>query len=147
MFNGGYSFVEYQWYKNDEIIEGENLSYYYLQDGEVFNSNDCYHLVLKRKDDGVVMQTCKICPSVDSAVDDALDNVLLQTNMFSKNQRVIMGESIGGNVYIYTITGQLLSKYVGEDNNLYFITPSWSGIYIVHVVINDYSVSYKIHVK
>ena len=147
VFNGGYSFVEYQWYKNDEIIEGENLSYYYLKDGEVFNSNDCYHLLLKRKADGVVMQTCKICPSVNTNIDDVLGNKLLQTNLFPKDQRVIISESIGGNVYIYTIAGQLLSKYVGEDNNLYFITPSWSGIYIVHIVINDYSVSYKIHVK
>lgn len=146
-FNGGYSFEEYQWYKNDEIIEGENLSYYYLKDGEFFNSNNCYHLVLKRKDDGVVMPTCKICPGVETRVDYASGDVLLPTSLLHKNQRVVIGELTEGNVSVYTSTGQLLSSYAAEDGNLYFIAPSYSGIYIVYIVIKDYSISYKIQVR
>ena len=45
-------------------------SYLFLPEGEVFGENDCYFIVVKRKDDGVVMRTCEICPGVTTAIDD-----------------------------------------------------------------------------
>ena len=43
-YNGGYSFVEnaYRWYKNDELLVGDTLSFVYLGDDEVFRTSRSY---------------------------------------------------------------------------------------------------------
>ena len=81
--NGGYEFEdEYQWYKNEVLIEGEQKSFLYLPEGEVFGDNDCYYLVVKRKDDGVVMRTCEICPGVTTSINDVFNSDVVNCFVF-----------------------------------------------------------------
>ena len=129
--NGGYEFEdEYQWYKNDVLIEGEEKSYLFLPEGEVFGENDCYFIVVKRKDDGVVMRTCEICPGVTTAIDDVFlsDKELLQYSLFQPGQRIDIDNISGGYVKIYTFAGQLLYSYnISLDGkDILPVKPAWA---------------------
>lgn len=148
--NGGYSFVEseYQWYKNNEILLDDTLSYLYLGIGEEFAVDDCYYLELMRKDDGVVMRTCEICPGMDTDIDDvyALDE-LLPITLFAKNQRIVIDNLEEGVVGIFTLTGQLVNEYHVKEFDSMIVAPSQAGTYVLRVITSDYTVGYKIQVK
>ncbi|GEM_PF-4394251 len=71
IYNGGYTFSDYQWYLNDEPIIGQKREYLYWPDSlalnykDDINGNNCtneYRLLLTREDDGVAQFTCPICP-------------------------------------------------------------------------------------
>ncbi len=71
IYNGGYTFSDYQWYLNDEPIIGQKREYLYWPDSLALNYKDdingsnCtneYRLLLTREDDGVAQFTCPICP-------------------------------------------------------------------------------------
>ena len=149
-FNGGYSFVSYQWYKNDEKIEGETNPYLYLRDGETFREGDCYYLELERADDGVVMPTCKICPGDEATW---VDNVsygddLLKMTLLDKSQRVYIDGLFEGRILVYSITGLLLDEFYIDEDTPYFVAPNMAGVYLLYFVDIDQSVySYKIQVR
>ena len=148
--NGGYSFVEdkYRWYKNDSLLVNDSLSYIYLGEGNTFAKGDCYYLVVTRKDDGVVMRSCEICPDASTAVEDIFDHKeFLLITLFEKNQRIVIENLTEGMVGIYTLTGQLLDTYHITEDNIEVVAPSQSGIYILRVVSPNYSISYKIQVR
>lgn len=147
-YNGGYSFVEYQWYKNDTLLEGETDAYLYFRNGEVFQENDCFYLVLKREDDGVVMPTCKICPGVRTNIDDVfvIENILPIT-LFRCNQEIEFGNISNAEVAIYTPTGQLVNTCVLTSDNSRIFAPSIPGMYFLRISIENYTKSYKIHVR
>ena len=148
--NGGYEFEdEYQWYKNDVLIEGEEKSYLFLSEGEVFGENDCYFLVLKRKDDGVVMRTCEICPGVTTAIDDVFlsDKELLQYSLFQPGQRIDIDNISDGYVKIYTFAGQLLYSYNISLDGKDIFAPQQSGLYLLQIISDFDSKTYRIKVK
>ena len=146
--NGGYTFVSYQWYKNGEPLEGETESFLYLGDGEFFNSEDCYYLMLTRADDGVVLPTCEVCPGLDTSIENVLaDNDLLDFTIFDRAQRVYLDKDFIGQIFIYSLTGQLLNTYEIDENTPYFVSPNQMGVYMVHFVSQNYNVGYKIVVR
>ena len=108
---GGYEFDEYRWFRDGVLIPDENNAFYYLNGG-VFGS-ECYYLEVRRKDDGVVMRTCEICPGETTAIDDVFlsDKELLQYSLFQPGQRINIDNISVGYVKIYTFTGQLLYSY------------------------------------
>ena len=149
--NGGYLFVdgEYRWFKNGEELIGENQSYYYLPDGESFNPDDCFYMIVKRADDGVVMQTCEICPGGRTFVDDVLveDGVYLGNTILEPSQRIKIENFNNGYVNIYTVSGQLVysCKVLSEDTDIY--APQQSGVYMLQIVTNNDMKVYKIKIK
>ena len=149
--NGGYLFVdgEYRWFKNGEELIGENQSYYYLPDGESFNPDDCFYMIVKRADDGVVMQTCEICPGGRTFVDDVLveDGVYLGNTILEPSQRIKIENFNNGYVNIYTVSGQLVysCKVLSEDTDIY--APQQSGVYMLQIVTNNDLKVYKIKIK
>ena len=147
--NGGYTFVDnkYRWYKNNELLPNDSSSYIYLGDDE-FAASDCYYLEVTRKDDGVVMRSCEICPGGGTAVEDVFDRKdFLPITLFEKGQRIVIENLNEGVVGIYTLTGQLLDMYNITADNSSVVAPSKSGTYILRVVAPDYSISYKIQVR
>ena len=149
--NGGYSFVdgEYRWFKNGEELLGENKSYYYLPDGESFNPDDCFYMIVKREDDGVVMQTCEICPGGRTLVDDVLfdDGVYIENTLLEPSQRIKIENFYNGYVNIYTISGQLVysCRVLSEDTYIY--APQQSGVYMLQIVTNNDLKVYKIKIQ
>ena len=147
--NGGYEFVngEYSWYKNGELVEGKNEAFLYLGDGVQFAEGDCYYLVVKRVDDGVVMQSCEICPTTTPVEDVLIPNDILPITLFDKNQSIVIDNLTEGYAYLYSVTGQLISNYKITSDESMIEAPSNSGTYILRVVTDDYSISYKIRVR
>ena len=148
--NGGYEFEdEYQWYKNDTLIVGEEESFLYLPNGEVFGEDDCYYLVVKRKDDGVVMRTCEVCPGVTTPIDNVFlsDKMSLQYSLFHSGQRINIDNFSEGYVKIYTFTGQLLCLYNITSDSKDIFAPQETGFYLLRVISNFDSKTYKIKVK
>jgi hypothetical protein len=148
-FNGGYTFVSYQWYKNDEIMEGETSPYLYLREGETFSPGDCYYLELERADDGVVMPTCPICPGDEgTAVDDLLDGTdLLKMTLLDKSQRVYIEGLFEGRIFVYSITGQLLDEFYVDEDTPYFVSPNAAGVYLLHFVDANRAISYSYKIQ
>lgn len=148
--NGGYSFEgEYEWYKNDLLIEGETNPFLYLSDGETFAPNDCYYVVLTRADDGVAMRSCEICPGVGTSIDDvfASDGVVIQNSLLSSGERIYIDNFDNGYVNIYTLMGQLLYSYEVSSTDSMVFAPEESGFYLLHIVGNTEQKVYKIKVK
>ena len=146
--NGGYKFEDqYQWYKNNVLIEGEEKAFLYLPEGETFGENDCYYLVAKRQDDGVVMRTCEICPGINTPIDNIYisDKTALQSSLFQSGQRITIDNLGEGYVKIYTFTGQLLKSYNlsnGED----IFAPQETGFYLLQISTSVDIKVYKIKV-
>jgi hypothetical protein len=149
--NGGYEFIEetYQWYKNGEILEGETKSYFYLPEGESFVAGDCYHLVVKRQDDGVELPTCEICPSAQTPVDNIYfaESPSLVSTMFTSGEKVYFENFESGIVNIYTVAGQLLSSQKVYSGNMDVFVPTEAGVYILQMITKENLSVYKIKVK
>lgn len=147
--NGGYSFVEgeYKWFRNNELLGNDTLSYLYLGDGVEFVEGDCYYLEVRRVDDGVVMRSCEICPTKTPIEDVLASEDILPITLFEKNQSIVINDLLEGHAAIYSLTGQLVSSYKITPDMSMIAAPSYSGTYILRIVTNDYSISYKIRVK
>lgn len=56
-YNGGYTWTTYQWYRNGQLIEGEDASYLIVSEDDLGAQ---YTAVLTRVSDGVTVATCPI---------------------------------------------------------------------------------------
>ncbi len=146
-YNGGYTFLSYQWYKNDKLLEGEINSFLYLKSGEVFAEDDCYYLSLIRADDGVQMRTCEICPGVGTDIDDVMINDLLLPTVFKQGQRVVFDDFGNGVVNVYSLSGQLINHFNILDLETEIVMPQHSGFYLLQIVTSEFNQIYKIQVK
>ena len=147
--NGGYSFVdgEYEWYENGELVDMEGRAYFYLPDGQFFETGDCYYMKAKRIDDGVIMRTCEICPGEKTPIVDIHDSEwLLQTTIVEKGGFILLKGVDSGIVNIYNFTGQLISSSRITYNNQ-IIAPYEVGFYIVEIREENRSYVYKIWIK
>ena len=149
-YNGGYSFVEneYRWYKNNELLVDDTLSYVYLGDNVTFNGSDCYYLEVKRKDDGVVMRTCEICPEMSTGFDDVVgDEELIKNTMLEKGGLILFDSLKEGYVNIYSYSGLLISSHGVDSEDAKIVAPNESGFYILQILTGDKNYVYKIWVR
>lgn len=130
--NGGYEFDAYEWYREDELLEGENQAYYYLQGGTF--GGECYYLRARRVDDGVWMRTCEICPSGRTPVDEVYSEGAYVVNTIVKvGESIVVANADQAIANIYTMTGQLLeTKHITSDTGelKVALTP---GIYMLQI--------------
>jgi hypothetical protein len=144
--NGGYTFVDnkYRWYKNNELLVDDTLSYVYLGDNVTFNGSDCYYLEVKRKDDGVVMRTCEICPEMSTGFDDVVgDEELIKNTMLEKGGLILFDSLKEGYVNIYSYSGLLISSHGVDSEDAKIVAPNESGFYILQILTGDKNYVYK----
>ena len=130
--NGGYDFDMYRWYRNGELIPGEEKAFYYLEGG-VFGG-ECYYLEVRRVDDNVIMRTCEICPGSGTPVDDvyATDPYVVNT-IVKSGESVVIANVDQAIVNLYTVTGQLLeTQIIANQGDLVKLTTT-PGIYLLQV--------------
>lgn len=130
--NGGYEFDEYKWFRDGILIPNEDKAFYYL-DGGTFGS-ECYYLEVKRKDDGVVMRTCEICPGDGTPVDNIYSSVPYVVNTIVKaGEAIVIANVNQAVVNLYTITGQLVEtqhiEYDGDAIDMVVLP----GVYLLQV--------------
>ena len=130
--NGGYEFDEYRWFRDGVLIPDENNAFYYLNGG-VFGS-ECYYLEVRRKDDGVVMRTCEICPGSGTPVDDIYTSEPYVVNTIVRSgEFVIIANITQADVSLYTTTGQLVdTQRIVSQSDLVKLTSS-PGVYLLQI--------------
>ena len=128
-WNGGYDFVEYQWFLNGVQIEGQNSSNLYLSDGLDFTGS--YHARITRAD-GVAVNTCPVTPTEYPVSDiTVVPTVTFTGGTFS------VKSSVDGVARIWTMTGMLVSQtdIVGGQTDI--AAPSADGVYIMEFRMAD----------
>ena len=145
--NGGFDFSDYEWYRNGVKVEGDSVSFLYLGDGESFTEGDCYYLVLTRSDDGVVMRTCELCPTLTSVDKIEASGIDVSSTLLNKGQLISIENLDKGQVNIYSLTGLLVDSYDVMSEFIEIVAPQQSGFYLLQIVSPEYNVVYKIYVK
>ncbi len=127
-YNGGYNLTKYQWYKNGEPITGETKSYLYVPAGLEIGAS--YNVELTRVGEDYAIFTCPIVAKPYTA------NITPNFVGGASPVRVYdIGE--GADVYIYNVTGMMVSRQRITPESPEYIAPQASGIYIVKFVMDS----------
>ncbi len=129
-YNGGYEFSTYQWYKNDEPIDGETASYLYASDG--LDQAAEYRVELTRSDDGMTVSTCPVVPY-------AVDNVTLTlaSSVVPEGGEVQVLSAHGGMASLYSLSGVLLSRQPLAEGTTSLTAPTQAGYYLLRVELDN----------
>ncbi len=128
-YNGGFEFTEYQWYKNDEEIDGQTTSILYVE-GVNLDSKAEYRVKLKRRSDGVEEMTCAIVPTV-------YDDGELDFNVNFISSKGTITSSMAGDAKLYTVSGILLDTFCVEEGETVVDAPEVSGVYVLSVTLEN----------
>ena len=128
-YNGGYTFIDYQWYKNGEPIHGEKGAslHQYLD-------STAYYYALLTRDDGLVMRTCDYRPNLKLGLPEfptlvrVLQNVYVANTTYSAPIETIT---------IYSELGQYVSTTRLVDGEGNVVMPGIEGNYIVKIETID----------
>lgn len=146
IYNGGYTFSAYQWYRNGTPIAEEVGSYYYNKDaagnGTPFNKTDRYSVLLTRNDDGVEVFSCDICPGdfinlSSKAVTSGAPSEVIPVRELSES----------GTATFWNTTGRIESIQAVSADNAQVQLPSQQGIYILQITAGSEQERYKVVVR
>lgn len=126
-YNGGYDFVAYQWYKNNELIDGATSSILY-QDLDF----DAEYSVLLTREDGVKEMTCALKPI---RFDDSKESIVV----FSSNSssQVVVKASESAHVRVWSTMGVLIGEYPIDKGENAFVLDRQVGVYLLEFVFED----------
>ncbi len=128
VYNGGYDFVAYQWYKNNEPIEGATSSILY----ETLDVNSTYSVMLTRED-GVKEMVCAITP-IQFDTESYNDKVVI-TQIPSSEVKVETSQS--AQVRIWSTVGVLIGEYFVNEGESVFTLTKDSRVYIFEFVFEN----------
>ncbi len=127
-YNGGYEFVAYQWYKNNEPIDGATSSILY---GDL--DFDAEYSVMLTREDGVKEMVCAVKPiRFDNVRGDAV--VVFAAN---ESSRVNVKVAESAQVRVWSSVGVLVGEYfIDEGENVLNLGDN-SGLYIFEFIFED----------
>lgn len=138
--NYGDDFDQFQWYRNNVAISGETNSYIYLGEGNTFNGNDEYYVLLRRTSDGKTFRTCPIVPQIKTS-----NNFAVYPSPAKGGQTVqIQGISEDASISIIDITGEKVHIQRISEDNMSFIAPNKQGLYIINIDTKEQSMRLKL---
>ena len=103
--------------------------------------------MLTRSDDGVVMRTCELCPTLTSVDKVEASGIDISSTLLNKGQLISIENLDKGQVNIYSLTGLLVDSYDVMSEFIEIVAPQQSGFYLLQIVSPEYNVVYKIYVK
>ena len=129
-YNGGYEFSGYQWYRNDEPIDGETASYLYVSSG--LDQAAEYRVELTRSDDGMTVSTCPVVPY-------AADNVTLKlaSSIVPEGGEVLVSSAHSGTASLYSLSGVLLNRQTLTGGTTSLTAPTQAGYYLLRVELDN----------
>ncbi len=133
-YNGGYTFTDYQWYKNGSVIEGATKSYLYLTNGKLDTSAE-YNVKITRTSDGVTLFTCPVVPTVHT-------DVAVYPTLISKASRVIVKIDGTGTARLLNISGLPVKEQKLHSGENMLDAPNVIGTYLL-LIINEKGESRK----
>lgn len=124
-YNGGYDFVSFQWYKNNEPIKDENKSYLSqpLEMGEMYSA-------MLEDVNGLKLMTCPIIATHQ-------EELYLYPSLAEPKQLIHIRTSLPATIEMYNLTGTQLYKAEYEPGENMLEAPNTSGVYIVKVIYHD----------
>ncbi|MCL2596150.1 MAG: hypothetical protein FWD66_00495 [Paludibacter sp.] len=132
IFNGGYEFSNYEWYKDGEMIAGANDNFLYVgANGDQLDFNAEYRARPTRLDDGVQIFTCGKKPIY-------VENINVIPNMIQMNNQIIVNNlNQKAMVTIWNIMGMRTGQYQISKENNSFPAPVVAGTYAVSVEMGN----------
>lgn len=121
-YNGGYRFTEFQWYKNDEQIQGENHSYLY----QPLDTLSEYYVLLTRED-GVTVASCPIQPVYHPQQSEF-------PSIVKANQQLPVYMEQAAEITYYTVSGQLYTTFSLPQGYSTLYVPGDRGVYVLKSV-------------
>ena len=128
-YNGGYTFTNYQWYKNDLPIEGATRASLH----QMLDTASNYYALLTR-DDGVVMRTCDFLPTYQYGFPEFPTLVKASQTIYVAN--TVYSAPVES-IEIYSAVGQQISTNHLIDGEGNVQMPSIAGNYIVKIRTKD----------
>jgi hypothetical protein len=121
-YNGGYDFVSFQWYKDNEMIPGETKSYIStsLEMGALYSA-------LLEDVNGTKLMTCPIEAKHQTELS-------LYPSILTPHQIINIHTSKRSTIQLYSITGEQLSSNDFEAGDFQIPAPSTRGLYIIKVI-------------
>ena len=124
-YNGGYSFVAFQWYKNGKPIEGATMAYLY----EPLDTSAEYCVMLTRGD-SVSVATCPITPVVRKEVSKF-------PTLVQASQQIPAKLESKSQIRFVTATGMNYYRGTYEAGDILLTAPAVSGVYVVEITPVD----------
>ena len=128
-YNGGYEFVEYQWYQDGTPIVGATSSILYVEGGLDVTSN--YSVLLTRAD-GVKEMVCDVQPKQYAETEAAV--VVFS---MGEGSRLGVRTTDSSNVKVWSSTGLLVGEYSLVQGENYLDMNLQSGLYILEFLLED----------
>lgn len=120
------TFSQYQWYKNDQPIEGATKPYLYTGANLDFNAD--YKVLLTRTGDNVQQYTCTFRPEQRDIPGD-----VTYPTIVSAGKKIRSRLSVAATVYFHTMTGAVYSTTSLPAGDSEFTVPYTPGYYILTV--------------
>lgn len=128
---GLYAFSDFQWLRNGEVVEGEQLSY--MEQPGVLNPSDRFALRMTRSD-GQVFTTCDYVPGHNGAMaKGSAPKASIAPSDPMSGEPVSLNVSEDAEVEIYTLMGNKVFAGEFEKGVSSFRAPTAQGIYIMNV--------------
>lgn len=143
---GQFEYSSYQWFKNNQPIEGANGDYIYIgENGAEFSTTDEYSVQLVRKGETIGIMSCPLLP-VDRSAKKVSDYVTV--NQMAVGQKIhIDNIPADGEALWYSISGQLAGKQKIESSLPQVTAPGTPGIYVLRLIFGSEISNYKILVQ
>jgi len=124
-YNGGYEFLSYQWYKNNQLMNGETRSYLYVKNGTLDTKAE-YKAKVTRVSDGVALFTCPVVPVVKS-------DVAVFPTEFSAATNVTIRTTAPGSAVLMKSSGIRLKQQTLQrgDNSMFVSVPSGNYVLVI----------------
>ena len=146
--NGGYNFVDFQWYKNDSIMPADTISYIYLG-GSSFNTTDQYYVKLTTAD-GLELCTCKKSLTDKSGDENNYlfdQDIQIESTFARVSSKIKVETMAAGTVYFRDLTGRVYNSANITESGDFVTAPDRAGIYLMDVrLINGQRKAVKVNV-
>lgn len=123
-YNGGYDFVSFQWYKNNEPIIGENHSYIY----QPLEMGAAYSAMLEEQD-GTKLMTCEIIATPQTEIS-------VYPTLLKPQQVIRLHSSEDVSVWMYDYIGKMIYSNSFTQGDHQFAAPQITGVYIIKIAQN-----------
>ncbi|MDP4202091.1 MAG: PKD domain-containing protein [Bacteroidota bacterium] len=133
-YNGGYTFTDYQWYKNGQAIDGATKSYLYLAHGKLDTSAE-YNVKITRVSDGVTLFTCPVVPTLHT-------DIAVYPTLISKASQLIVKIEGTGTARLLNISGLPVKEQMLHTGENILDAPNTVGTYLL-LIINEKGESRK----
>jgi predicted outer membrane repeat protein len=130
--NSSKEFKSYSWYKNGNLVAGQNLQYY-KENGSL---NGTYHAVATKLD-GTSITSCPLTLSSTGTVDmvKIFPNPARRNESFQLITNLDAAMMLNAHTEVFSLNGSLLDQRTTNENEITLQAPGVEGVYIVRITL------------